>query len=240
MSAWLRAGLFAALFVFVTTPSPAAEKTFQDDALDDAAITLEAELKDEAGTVEKPLAKLKQEAEALLKRQDLEGAANVYVQIVTLAPDDAKAWRRLADIWLLIPATERGRRLDADRAGAHRRSTSPISASTTPEEESASLVTLANAFTKREEWRQALNALKLALELHADARAADDLRRPAREIWLPRLEFQRRLRCGEPARLLPVHRDPAQAHRLFALRVGRRSGQARAVGRRRSKSASRD
>ena len=105
MSAWLRAGLFAALFVFVTTPSPAAEKTFHDDALDDAAITLESELKDEAGTVEKPLAKLMQEAEALLKRQDLEAAANVYVQIVTLTPDDAKAWRRLADIWLLIPAT---------------------------------------------------------------------------------------------------------------------------------------
>ena len=38
--------------------------------------------------------------------------------------------------------------------------------STTPEDESASLVTLATAFTKREEWRQALNALKLALALH--------------------------------------------------------------------------
>ena len=111
MSAWFRAGLFAALFVFVTTPSPAAEKTFQDEALDDAAITLESELKDEAGTVEKPLAKLTQEAEALLKRQDLEAAANVYVQIVTLTPDDAKAWRRLADIWLL----------DARRARPHRR-----------------------------------------------------------------------------------------------------------------------
>ena len=106
MPTWFRAGLFAALFVFATTPSPAAEKTFQDDALDDAAITLEAELKDEAGAVEKPLVKLKQEAEALLKRQDLEGAANVYVQIVTVAPNDAKAWRQLAAIWLLIPATE--------------------------------------------------------------------------------------------------------------------------------------
>src|SRR3989337_2463799 len=78
-----RAGLFAALFVFVATPSPAAEKTFQDDALDDAAITLQADLKDEAGTVEKPLLKLKQEADAALKAQDLEGAANIYVQIVT-------------------------------------------------------------------------------------------------------------------------------------------------------------
>ncbi|MET0301562.1 MAG: MG2 domain-containing protein, partial [Methyloceanibacter sp.] len=164
MSAWLRAGLFAALFVFVTTPSPAAEKTFHDDALDDAAITLESELKDEAGTVEKPLAKLMQEAEALLKRQDLEAAANVYVQIVTLTPDDAKAWRRLADIWLLIPATSE----DDGSTRVERARTAGYIAyqrATTPEEESVSLVTLANAFTKREEWRQALNALKLALEL---------------------------------------------------------------------------
>ena len=49
MSAWFRAGLFAALFVFATTPSHAAPKTFHDDALDDAIITLEADLKDEAG-----------------------------------------------------------------------------------------------------------------------------------------------------------------------------------------------
>jgi len=66
MRAWFRAGLIAALFVFVSTPSPAADKTFQDEALDDAAVTLEADLKDEAGTVEKPVIKLKQEADALI------------------------------------------------------------------------------------------------------------------------------------------------------------------------------
>ena len=165
MFTWFRAGLFAALFVFVTTPSPAAEKTFQDDALDDAAISLEADLKDEAGTVTKPPAKLKQEAEALFKSQDLAGAANIYVQIVTVAPNDGKAWRRLADIWLLIPATEEddgSTRIERARTAAY----IAYQRSTTPEDESAALVTLANAFTKREEWRQALNALKLALDLH--------------------------------------------------------------------------
>ncbi|MGE3528891.1 MAG: alpha-2-macroglobulin family protein, partial [Methyloceanibacter sp.] len=164
MSAWFRAGLFAALFVFATTPSPAADKSFQDDALDDAAITLESELQDEAGTVEKPLAKLTQEADALIKRGDLEGAANVYVQIVTIAPDDAKAWRRLADIWLLTPATSEddgATRIERARTAGY----IAYQRATTPEEESVSLVTLANAFTKREEWRQALNALKLALSL---------------------------------------------------------------------------
>lgn len=165
MPTWFRAGLFAALFVFVTTSSPAAEKTFQDDALDDAAITLEAELKEEAGTVEKPLVKLKQEAGALVKKGDLEGAANVYVQIVTVAPDDAAAWRRLADIWLQIPATEEddgSTRIERARTAAY----IAYQRSTTPQDESASLATLANAFIKREEWRQALDALKLALTLH--------------------------------------------------------------------------
>ncbi|MGH6802216.1 MAG: MG2 domain-containing protein, partial [Methyloceanibacter sp.] len=165
MPSWFRAGLFAALFVFVTTPSPAAQKNFHDDALDDAAITLEADLKEEAGTVAKPLAKLKQEAEALLKSQDLQGAANIYVQIVTVAPKDAKSWRRLADIWLLIPATEED---DGSTRIERARTASYIAyrQSTTPEDEAASLVTLATAFSKREEWRQALNALKLALTLH--------------------------------------------------------------------------
>ena len=166
MPTWFRAGMFAALFVFATTPSPAAEKTFQDDALNDAAITLEADLKDEAGTVEKPLVKLKQEADGLIKSQDLAGAADIYVQIVTVEPNDATAWRRLADLWLLIPATEEddgSTRVERARTAAY----IAYQRSTTPDEESASLVTLASAFAKREEWRSALDALKLALTLHA-------------------------------------------------------------------------
>jgi hypothetical protein len=165
MFTWFRAGLFAALFVFVTTPSPAAEKTFHDDALDDAAITLEAELKEEAGTVDKPLAKLKQEVGTLLQSQDREGATNVLVQIVTIAPNEAGAWRRLADIWLSIPPTDEddgSTRFERARTAAY----IAYQKASTPEDESAALVTLANAFGKREEWRQALNALKLALTLN--------------------------------------------------------------------------
>ena len=166
MPTWFRAGMFAALFVFATTPSPAAEKTFQDEALNDAATTLEADLKDEAGTVEKPLIKLRQEADGLIKSQDLAGAADIYVQIVTVEPNDATAWRRLADLWLLIPATEEddgSTRVERARTAAY----IAYQRSTTPDEESASLVTLASAFAKREEWRSALDALKLALTLHA-------------------------------------------------------------------------
>ena len=106
MYAWFRASLAAALFVVLTTPTLATEKTFHDEALDDAAITLEYELKEEAGTVEKQVAKLKQEADALLKGEELQAAANVYVQIVSVAPNDSPAWRKLAETWLAIPKTE--------------------------------------------------------------------------------------------------------------------------------------
>jgi uncharacterized protein YfaS (alpha-2-macroglobulin family) len=164
MFAWFRAGLVAALFVVLATPSLAAKKTYQDDALDDAAITLIADLKDQAGTVDKPLIKLKQQADALLKSQDLSGAADVYVQIVTVSPNDAAAWRRLADIWLTIPVSDED---DGSTRFENARTAAYISyqRATNAKDEAAALITLANAFGKRDEWRQALNVLKIALAL---------------------------------------------------------------------------
>ena len=75
MVAWFRAGLVAALLVFISTPALAADKAFQDDALDDAAITLEASLKNEAGTVELPVIKLKEQAAASAQAQHAPSAA---------------------------------------------------------------------------------------------------------------------------------------------------------------------
>lgn len=164
MFAWFRAGLVAALFLVLATPSLAAKKTFQDDALDDAAITLIADLKDQAGTVDKPLIKLKQQVDALLKSQDLASAADVYVQIVTVAPNDDAAWRRLADIWLSIPVTDEddgSTRFDNAATAAY----ISYQRATNATDEAAALITLANAFGKRDEWRQALNVLKIALAL---------------------------------------------------------------------------
>src|SRR5579885_714421 len=164
MSAWFRAGLLAALFLVLATPIEAAKKTFQDTALDDAAITLIADLKDQAGTVEKPLIKLKQDADAALKSQDLSDAADIYVEIVTVAPDDAAAWRRLADIWLAIPVSDED---DGSTRFENATTAAYISyqRATNAKDEAAALITLANAFGKRDEWRQALNALKIALGL---------------------------------------------------------------------------
>ncbi len=71
MIAWLRTGLTAVLLVFVSTLSFAADKAFQDDALDEAAITLAANLKNESGTGELPPGKLKERAAAQLRKQNL-------------------------------------------------------------------------------------------------------------------------------------------------------------------------
>ena len=119
MPAWFRAGLVAALFVFAAAPLfpvQAAEKTFQDAALDDAAIKLQADLKDEAGTVEKPVIALKKDADAALKKGDLDTAADIYVQIVIGGAERraglAAARRSLAQ----HPNHRRGRRQHALRA----------------------------------------------------------------------------------------------------------------------------
>ena len=231
MFAWFRAGLVAALFVVLATPSLAAQKTYQDDALDDAAITLIADLKDQAGTVDKPLIKLKQQADVLLKSQDLSGAADVYVQIVTVAPNDAAAWRRLADIWLSIPVSDED---DGSTRFENARTAAYISyqRATNAKDEAAALITLANAFGKRDEWRQALNVLKIALALDEtpDLRATYASLREKYGFRVSNFSVDSRLRL--PACLLPILREASEAHRLRALRRGRWPRQAGAFGRR--------
>lgn len=164
MYAWFRASLAAALFVILATPIQATEKTFTDELLDDAAVTLEYELKEEAGTVEQPVVKLKQQGEALLKKHDLQAAADNYVKIVSVAPDDSAAWRKLAEIWLGIPRTEE----DDGSARYERARTAAYIAyqrATKPQSEAAALVAFADASGRISNWRSALDALHLALML---------------------------------------------------------------------------
>ena len=160
MLTWFRAGFTAALLVFVFAPATAADKIFQDDALADAAITLEADLKNESGTVELPVIKLKEQAAVQLRRQDLESAAFTYGQIVTVSPDDSLAWRRLADLWLAIPADESD---DGSLRFSNARTAAYIAyqRATTPQSEAAALTTLATAYGKNGDWRPALNASSL-------------------------------------------------------------------------------
>ena len=60
----VRAGLAAALIVFAVIPAIAADKAFKRSDLDESAIKLEAQIKNDAGTVTKPAATLRRDADA--------------------------------------------------------------------------------------------------------------------------------------------------------------------------------
>src|SRR6476619_7773965 len=102
----LRAGLIAALCFVAFTPASSADKTFKNSSLDNATITLMADVKDEAGTVEKPVIALKKDADADLKQGNLEGAVDIYTQIVSVAAVSLKKKRRLANILIAITPAE--------------------------------------------------------------------------------------------------------------------------------------
>src|SRR4029078_8596696 len=161
----LRAGLIAALCFVAFTPASSADKTFKNSSLDNATITLMADVKDEAGTVEKPVIALKKDADTDLKQATLEGSVDIYTQIVAVAPDDGQAWRRLANILIAIPPAE-----NDDGSERYERATTAAyiayQKATTPKDEADALITLASAYGKRNDWRPALNALKLALVLN--------------------------------------------------------------------------
>lgn len=172
MPALVRVALMALLVSFsaasfslippVTTASAAAP-IYQNDALDDDAIKLEAKLKDEAAGVSAPALALRKQADAALSQKNFAGAAQLYGQIVALEPNDAKSWRRFADILLRVEP-EDGDRYSLNKNAATAAYISYRRAATTDDQADA-LVTLANAYGKQQEWRNALNALKVALSV---------------------------------------------------------------------------
>ena len=86
----VRAGLAAALLTIalasVAASANAAEKPFKQSALDEAAIKLEAQIKSDAGTVAKPAAALRRDADAAFQKNDFRSGMVVLSQLVTVAP----------------------------------------------------------------------------------------------------------------------------------------------------------
>ena len=117
----VRAGLVAALVALVFFPAMnvalAVEKAFKQSALDDSAIKLEAQIKSDAGTVNKPAAILRRDADAAFQKNDFRTGMLVLGQLVTVAPTDAASWLRLARTILQIkPRDDREKVLLLDRA----------------------------------------------------------------------------------------------------------------------------
>jgi alpha-2-macroglobulin len=168
----VRAGLAAALLAIVLASAAvsahATEKPFKQSALDEAAIKLEAQIKSDAGTVGKPAASLRRDADAAFQKNDFRSGMVVLGQLVTVAPEDASSWLRLARTILQIkPRDDREKALLLDRAStaayiAYQRAGDR-------NQEADSLSVLGRTLADRQQWRGALDSLRLSLELRETA-----------------------------------------------------------------------
>jgi uncharacterized protein YfaS (alpha-2-macroglobulin family) len=172
MLTFVRAGLAAALltlaFIPATTAALAADKAFERKDLDEAAIKLEAQIKNDAGTVSKQPAALRRDADAAFQKNDFRTGMLVLGQLVTVAPTDAASWLRLSRTVLQIrPRDDNERALLLDRASiaayiAYQRAGDRNL-------EADSLAVLGRTLGDRKQWRAALDALRLSLDLHEAA-----------------------------------------------------------------------
>jgi alpha-2-macroglobulin len=171
MLSFIRTGVAAALLIVAPALVNAADKPFLNKELADSAITLEAQIKADAGASGKPLAQIRRDADAAFSRNDFRAGMSLLGQIVAAAPNDSATWLRLArTIMQIRPSDDKERRLLLERAStaaylAYQRTTSR-------NEEADSLAFLGNVLAQREQWRPALDALRLSLELRevADVR----------------------------------------------------------------------
>jgi hypothetical protein len=181
MFASIRAGLFAALLACAFSVSaippaaaqtPDAEKPFSRSDLDDAAVRLEAQIKTDSGQVTKPAGQLRREMDEAFKKNDFRAGLQLLGQIVSVEPDDATSWLRLArSVAQIRPANAKERTLLLERSAtagyiAYERSDDPA-------EQAEALRIIGNSFAERRVWRPALDALRYSLELRevADIRA---------------------------------------------------------------------
>jgi alpha-2-macroglobulin len=164
----VRAGLAAALIALAVMPTLASDKAFKRSDLDDSAIKLEAQIKSDAGTVAKPAATLRRDADAAFQKNDFRTGMTVLGQLVTVAPTDATNWLRLSRAVLQIrPRDDRERALLLDRA-----STAAYIAYSRASDrnlETDSLAVLGTTFADRKLWRPALDSMRLALDLRESA-----------------------------------------------------------------------
>jgi alpha-2-macroglobulin len=168
MFSFVRAGLSVAFLAIALVPAVGADKAFQRSDLDEAAIKLEAQIKQDAGTVTKAAASLSQQADAAFQKRDFRTGMMVLGQMVTAAPNNAANWLRLArTIRQIGPRDDREKALLLDRATtaayiAYQRASDRGG-------EADSLALLGRTLADRQLWRPALDAMRLSLALRETA-----------------------------------------------------------------------
>ncbi len=168
MISLVRAGLAAALIALALVPAVAADKAFKRSDLGDAAIKLEAQIKQDAGPVTKSLPTLRNEADAAFKRRDFRTGMLVLSRMVTAAPQDAGSWLRLArTVRQIVPRDNREKALLLDRASTAAYIAYQRAKDRTVEADSLAL--LGQTLADRQLWRPALDAMRLSLNLRETA-----------------------------------------------------------------------
>ena len=172
MFSFFRAGIFAAVaaacLVAGSFAATAADKPFTNDDLANSAIELEAQIKADAGAATAPVAQLRHDADAAFAKNDFRAGMALLGQIVAAVPGDSATWLRLArTIQQIRPADDHERDMLRERAStaayiAYQRATNR-------NDEAASLAVLGNLLSLRQQWRPALDALRLSLDLHEAA-----------------------------------------------------------------------
>ena len=226
----VRAGLVAALVALVFFPAMAADKAFKQGELDNSAIKLEAQIKSDAGTVTKPAATLRRDADAAFQKNDFRTGMLVLGQLVSVAPTDAASWLRLArTVQQIKPRDDREKALLLDRASTAAYIAYQRASDRTLEADSLSV--LGKSLADRQQWRAALNSLRLSLELHETAELRGQYERLRAEHGFRLLDYTIEFRLNFSARLFPVFRGTARAaYRFLAVRLCCRHGPAGDVG----------
>ena len=238
MFAQFRVGCVAALVTLASValssiPASAAGKAFQRAELDEAAIKLEAEIKNDAGTG-------RQTAGAIAARGRRRVPEERFPQRHGAArPDHRPGARRQRHLAAARPRHSAGPR-GQSTAIAWRSSsaqapppTSPISAPRTAARRPTRCVIVGRSFGDRQVWRPALDALRLSLELRevADVRALYEKMREDHGFRL--LDYTVDADSASPRACFQFSEDAAgQARRFLAVRRRCRPGQARALRRR--------
>ncbi|NVN86191.1 MAG: alpha-2-macroglobulin family protein [Rhodopseudomonas sp.] len=160
----VRAVTLCATLAFGLVCAQATDKAFKRDDLADSAIKLEAQIKTEAGAVNKSAATLRTDADAAFKRGDYRSGLQIMGQIVAVTPDDAGNWLRLAKTIFQIHAptsSEHTFLLERASTAAYLAYQRAGNAG----EEADALAVLGRAMSDRKLWRPALDALRLSLDL---------------------------------------------------------------------------
>ena len=169
----VRAAMIGATLAFGLISAQAADKPFKRDDLADSAIKLEAQIKSEAGAVNKSAAALKGDVDAAFRRNDMRTSLQILGQIAVTAPDDSGNWLRLArTIFQVKPATSSEQTFLLERASTAAYIAYQHAASAS--DEADALAVLGRALSERKLWRPALDALRLSLDQRevADVRAS--------------------------------------------------------------------